>query len=200
MCAGRGCIRPWRTACTTSGAVVKSTSAAATVCPSCWRVTCWWSGPPVIEMPSAATRSSGSVAELLAGRVVSRNPTDNAGWREAASGQSACTACTAAGVARIVAVTVATTTCPSTTPAGLRGAADHRGHHQPSPYGSLTPADVLPAATRPDLAAQWSNLLNGGGPGTLTTGSGVKAWWRCPYCAHKRPTPPRVPARPGPVG
>ena len=65
--------------------------------------------------------------------------------------------------------------------------------------------------THPDLAAQWSDLLNAGGPGVLTTGSHVKAWWRCPtdprhlwrsmisnrvngrtgcpYCAHTRPTP-----------
>ena len=68
------------------------------------------------------------------------------------------------------------------------------------------------AATRPDLTAQWADSLNGGGPGTITTGSHVKAWWvcpadpthlwraeirsrvrgqtGCPYCAHKRPTPP----------
>ncbi len=66
-------------------------------------------------------------------------------------------------------------------------------------------------STSPDLAAQWSDLLNDGGPGTITTGSKLKAWWRCPtdsrhlwrapirsrvvgqtgcpYCAHKRPTP-----------
>ena len=69
----------------------------------------------------------------------------------------------------------------------------------------------LLVTTHPDLAAQWSDLLNGGGPGILTTGSHVKAWWRCPtdprhlwrariasrvngrtgcpYCAHTRPTP-----------
>jgi len=67
------------------------------------------------------------------------------------------------------------------------------------------------ANTFPDLAAQWADALNGGGPGTITTGSHVKAWWRCPadpthlwragiidrtrgrtgcpYCAHTRPTP-----------
>ncbi len=67
------------------------------------------------------------------------------------------------------------------------------------------------ANTRPDIAAQWSDPLNGGGPGTITTGSHLKAWWvcpadpthlwraavgnrvrgqtGCPYCAHKRPTP-----------
>ncbi len=38
----------------------------------------------------------------------------------------------------------------------------------------------LLVTTRPDLAAQWSELLNGGSPGTLTTGSKLKAWWRCP--------------------
>ena len=69
----------------------------------------------------------------------------------------------------------------------------------------------LLVTTRPDLAAQWSDLLNAGGPGTITTGSKLKAWWRCPtdpthlwrapirsrvvgqtgcpYCAHKLPTP-----------
>jgi len=69
----------------------------------------------------------------------------------------------------------------------------------------------LLVATRPDLTAQWSHPLNGGGPGTLTTGSYVQAWWRCPtepthlwqarivdrdhghtdcpYWAHQRPTP-----------
>jgi len=36
------------------------------------------------------------------------------------------------------------------------------------------------AATRPNLAAQWSDPLNGGGPGTITTGSHLKAWWVCP--------------------
>ncbi len=73
------------------------------------------------------------------------------------------------------------------------------------------PHGRLLVTTRPDLAAQWSDLLNAGGPGIITTGSGIKAWWRCPtdpthlwraaigtrvsgqtgcpYCAHKRPTP-----------
>jgi len=82
---------------------------------------------------------------------------------------------------------------------GCPACASHRNHGQ------------LLISTRPDLAAQWSELLNGGGPGTLTTGSKLKAWWRCPtdsthlwlagvvtrdrgqtgcpYCAHKRPTP-----------
>ena len=75
----------------------------------------------------------------------------------------------------------------------------------PRIYGQLL------ITTRPDLTAQWSHLLNGGGPGTLTTGSGIKVWWRCPtdpthlwraaignrvrgrtgcpYCAHTLPTP-----------
>jgi len=82
---------------------------------------------------------------------------------------------------------------------GCPACASHRNHGQ------------LLVTTRPDLAAQWSFPLNGGGPGTITTGSGIKAWWRCPthpthlwraaiktrvrgrtgcpYCAHKRPTP-----------
>ena len=76
---------------------------------------------------------------------------------------------------------------------------------------SSHPHGRLLATTHPDLTAQWVDVLNGGGPGTLTTGSGIKAWWRCPtdpthlwrtpvvsrtrgqtgcpFCAHKRPTP-----------
>lgn len=66
-------------------------------------------------------------------------------------------------------------------------------------------------SARPDLAAQWSNVLNVGDPATVMAGSQAKAWWTCPedpahlwraavanrvragtgcpYCAHKRPTP-----------
>jgi len=69
----------------------------------------------------------------------------------------------------------------------------------------------LLTSTRPDVAAQWSEVLNGGGPGVVTSGSHVKAWWccpadpshlwcaavrdrlradtGCPYCTHKLPTP-----------
>lgn len=62
----------------------------------------------------------------------------------------------------------------------------------------------------PDLAAEWDRELNDGKGEELTTGSKVKAWWRCPlvpahrwrtsvharargtgcpYCAHRRPAP-----------
>lgn len=69
----------------------------------------------------------------------------------------------------------------------------------------------LLVTTRPDLAAQWADPLNGGGPAAITTGSHRTAWWRCPtepthlwparvvdrdhghtdcpYCAHQLPTP-----------
>jgi len=53
----------------------------------------------------------------------------------------------------------------------------------------------LLVTTRPDLAAQWSDVLNGGGPGTITAGSSRKSWWRC-----RRPHPPvaGVDHQPGP--
>jgi hypothetical protein len=64
----------------------------------------------------------------------------------------------------------------------------------------------------PELAEEWFDDLNSGPPGHVTSGSGIRAWWRCrvnpahlwparvcdrvrgtgcPYCAGSRPSPER---------
>ena len=40
------------------------------------------------------------------------------------------------------------------------------------------------AEQRPDLAGEWDAARNGGPPGQLTCGSGVRAWWKCSQCGH----------------
>ena len=40
------------------------------------------------------------------------------------------------------------------------------------------------AEQRPDLVAEWDAARNGGPPGQLTCGSGVRAWWRCSQFRH----------------
>jgi DNA-directed RNA polymerase subunit RPC12/RpoP len=90
--------------------------------------------------------------------------------------------------------------------------------------GCPTCADTSPKGIpifdrHPELAEQWDLELNAGTGEELTTGSKVKAWWRCrlkpthrwqarvqartrgtgcPYCAHRRPAPETCLAATGP--
>ena len=42
--------------------------------------------------------------------------------------------------------------------------------------------------TFPDIAAQWDYELNGDlTPDSVSYGSNLKVWWKCPVCGHSYP-------------